>query len=524
MRRTVTIATLLTTLWAVSAAPLFAQPPAPVQGDSSAAVQTLRLSVDEAVAMALDRNVDLARARLDPRIGDTQVAAAVGAFRPVFNTSLARNNQLQPPSSLFVPTAARTDAITSSVGLTQKLPRFGTSYGLAWTTAHTDSNNPLNTFDPILQSGLLLQVSQPLIRDLGIDSARQQLATSRVDRDIADTKLRESVVQTTAGVKAAYWHFVDARATVDARQSALTLANELARVNKVKVDAGDAPPLDLVAAQAEVASDREQLIVAETMVKEAEDRLRTLIFDTSDREVWKIHLVPADRPHAGPQAGDVETAVTAALRDRTDLARARKGIERARIDVTFANNQRLPDLRLNASYLASGLGGTEVLRSGGFPGTVVGAGAATGFGSVLNQLLTGRYSTWAVGVSVNYPLGQSIEEANAARAQLEHEQSEDALKSAEARVIQQVRNAWRTTEMDAKRIETTQVARELAEQRLDAEQKRYDVGMSTSFLVIQAQRDLTQARTNELAAVLAYNLAVVDLEAVQQAAPASGGQ
>jgi outer membrane protein TolC len=291
------------------------------------------------------------------------------------------------------------------------------------------------------------------------------------------------------------------------------------------VDAGDAPPLDLVAAQAEVASDREQLIVAETAVREVEDELRTLVFDTSDPGAWNVHIVPGDLPRAGLQApADVDAAVASALRDRTDLTRARKDVERARIDVKFTNNQRLPDVRLNASYLASGLGGTELLRTGGFPGTIVGGGSAVGFGSVLNQLFTGRYSTWAVGVSVNYPLGQAVEDANYARAQLEREQSQDQLKSAEAQVIRQVRSAARTIEMNAKRIETARAARELAEQRVDSEQKRFDVGMSTSFLVIQAQRDLTQARTNELAAVLAYNLALVDFEAVQQAAPASAAE
>ena len=524
MRRVVTTASLLAALVAAGAAPALGQTPVTgATAPSKPATETLRLSVDEAVAMALDRNVDLATARLDPRIGDTQIAAAAGAFRPTFNTSLARNNQLQPPASLLVPTAARTDATTSSVGLTQKLPWFGTTYSLAWTAARTDSNNPLNSYNPILQSGLVLGISQPLIRDLSVDSARQQLATSRLERDVADTRLRETLVQTTASVKTAYWDLVDAVASVDARTSALALANELVRVNKAKVDAGDAPPLDLVAAQAEVASDREQLIVAETAVKDVEDQLRTLIFDTSDPGAWSVHIVPGDLPRAGLQTPDVDAAVAAALRDRTDLARARKDVERARIDVKFTNNQRLPDVRLNASYFASGLGGTELLRTGGFPGTIVGGGAATGFGSVLNQLFTGRYSTWGVGVSVNYPLGQAVEDANYARAQLEHEQSEDQLKSAEAHVIQQVRSAGRTIEMNAKRIETTRAARELAEQRLDSEQKRFDVGMSTSFLVIQAQRDLTQARTNELAALLAYNLALVDFEAVQQAAPASTG-
>src|SRR5207249_2405635 len=180
------------------------------------------------------------------------------------------------------PTPTRNDAVSSNTGLSQKLPWFGTSYSLAWNTTHTDSNSFLNSYNPLLQSGLSVNVSQPLIRDLFIDNARQQLATSRVNRNIADTRLRESLVHTTASVKTAYWNLVSARANVDARRSALDLAQELARVNKAKVDVGQSPPLDLVSAQAEVAADQEQLIIAETVAKEAEDRLRTLIFDPTD--------------------------------------------------------------------------------------------------------------------------------------------------------------------------------------------------------------------------------------------------
>src|SRR6202023_386925 len=127
-------------------------------------------------------------------------------------------------------------------------------------------------------------------RDLFIDSNRQQLATSRTNRDIAGTRLRESLVHTTADVKAAYWNLVSAHATVDARRSTLELAQELVRVNKAKVDVGTSPPLDLVSAQAEVAADQEQLIIAETAVKESEDRLRMLIYDTTDRSVWNIRI------------------------------------------------------------------------------------------------------------------------------------------------------------------------------------------------------------------------------------------
>jgi outer membrane protein TolC len=291
------------------------------------------------------------------------------------------------------------------------------------------------------------------------------------------------------------------------------------RVNKAKVDVGQSAPLDLVAARAEVAADQEQVIVAETSVQQFEDQLRTLVYDTSDRSAWTVHLEPTDAPPLSAAPPDLDGAVAAALRDRTDLDRARMGIKNDDLSVRFNRNQRLPDVRLDLGYTSSGLGGTEVLREGAFPGTVVGPGAQTPIGSVLGQLFTNDYPTWTVGLSVRYPLGQATEDANYARAQLQRRQSAERLKSAEAQVIAQVRDAWRAITMNAKRIDTARAARELAEQRLDAETKRFDVGMSTSFLVIQAQRDLAQAKTNEVAATLSYDLALVDFDAVQHAAP-----
>ena len=142
------------------------------------------------------------------------------------------------------------------------------------------------------------------------------------------------------------------------------------------------------------------------------------------------------------------------------------------------------------------------------------------------KLFAHDYPTWVAGVSVTYPIGRSSEEAASARAKLERQQAEERLKSNESKAIQQVRDAGWKIDMNAKRIATTRVARELADQRLDAERKRFEVGLSTSFFVIQAQRDLSQAKANELAAILAYDLALVDFEALQEAGPAgqqSGG-
>jgi outer membrane protein TolC len=142
---------------------------------------------------------------------------------------------------------------------------------------------------------------------------------------------------------------------------------------------------------------------------------------------------------------------------------------------------------------------------------------------VLDQLFRSNYPTWSFGVSVSYPIGGSVAEANHARARLEVQQAEQRVKSAEARAIQQVRDAAWKVDMNAKRLDTTRAARTLAEQRMNAEQKRYEVGMSTSFLVIQAQRDLAQAKQNELSAILSYDLSLVDFETLQQAGPAGAG-
>jgi len=512
MRTTIRCTTLSFVLAAASA--VSAQTPAPA---------VLRLTVDDAVKMALDHNVDLNADRLDPQISDTRVAAASAQFRPTFNTGLNRNNQISPPSSFLIPTSTQSDAVTSSAGLSQRLPWYGTTYNVAFNAVHTNSNSFLSSYDPLVTSGLTLGISQPLVRDLFIDAARQNLVTSRINRDISDTRLRESIVHTTANTRSAYWLLVSALANVDARTVTLGLSQELTRVNKAKVDVGQSPPLDLVSAQAEVAANEEQLIIAQTLVRQAEDRLRLLIFDPTDLSIWNQKIEPIDSPPIAQVSLDVDAAVRRALGGRTDIARSKKDIENADASVKYAANQKLPDVRVNASYAASGLGGTQVLRTGGFPGTIVGPGQITDFGSVLNQLFAHNYPTWVFGVSLSYPLGQSTEEANHARARLELTQAGERLKGSQARAIQQVRDAAYKIDMNAKRIATTRAATNLAEQRLDAEQKRFEVGLSTSFLVIQAQRDLAQAKANEVSAVLAYDLALVDYEELQEAGPGGTG-
>jgi hydrophobic/amphiphilic exporter-1 (mainly G- bacteria), HAE1 family len=491
-------------------APLTASQP-PVQPGQ----KVLKLTRDETVKMALQNNPDLAVSRYDPSIGDAQVSAARGAWVPTLVSGFQRNDQSQPSTNLFAgDEGIKTNVWTSNVGVSQLLPWGGGTYTAGLDAARTGTNSLLTSLNPELGAGLTLTLSQPLLRDFKIDTQRALLDTSRRNRELLGSRFRESTVNTTANAEVAYWSLVASIALVDVQQRALDLALELERNNRARVDVGQSPPLDLVAARAEVAQRQENLIVARTTALQAEDVLRTLIIDPNSPDYWLVRLEPVDRtPTIGPMP-DVDAAVRRALADRTDLSQNRTEIQINETNVALSKSQTLPDLRVQASYLGDGAGGTRLIRDG-FLGPVIGS-ETTSFGSTLGQVFTGDYPNWTIGMTFSYPLGNSTAEGNLARARLERDQSAARLRANELAAVRQVRLAAIRLEQNRQRVDTTKLARELAVQRLDAEQRRFEVGMSTSFLVIQAQRDLAIASNGELQALLDYQLAVIGFETAQQ--------
>jgi hydrophobic/amphiphilic exporter-1 (mainly G- bacteria), HAE1 family len=498
-----------------------------------AAGAVVQLTAEQVVQMATANNPDLVAAGYQPRIATERVAEARAAFLPTFETALQRNVQQAPATSVFFGTqGVRTDLWSGNVGLAQRLPWGGGSYNVLWNSARTNASSTLSNFNPSVTASMQGVLSQPLLRDFKIDPFRAQVTTAQRSNEIADIGLQELATTVTSAAQRAYWNLVLANAAVGVQQQSLDLALELERTNRARVDVGQSPPLDLVSAQAEVAQRRENLIVAQTQARQAEDQLRILILDPARPDYWSVRLQPGDLvPPVGP-GPDTDAAVRNALNQRTDLQRTKKQIQIAETQVSLARNQVLPDVRLNAEYLTNGLGGTELLRTGGFPGTVS-PGSATAYGDVLRQVFASNYPTWTVGVTVSYPLGHSADQSALVQSQLAREQSLAQLRSSELHVVRDVRQTALDLDQNRQRIDTTRAARELEEQRLDAEQKRYQVGMSTNFNVIQAQRDLAVARNNELQAQLDYQLALINFETVQKigtsttattsAAPVSSG-
>ena len=211
-----------------------------------------------------------------------------------------------------------------------------------------------------------------------------------------------------------------------------------------------------------------------------------------------------------------------ALDRRTDLLRTKKSLEVTDINVRYQRNQTLPQMDAQFNYGLQGLGGTQFERGAGFPGPIIGQ-TQRGFGSVLGDLFANDFPNWTAQLTISYPLGTSAQEANLARTKVQQAQAVTQLRSQELQVTTQVRQAGRQVQTNQQRVETTQSSRQLAERRLEAEQRKFTAGTSTSFQVFQAQRDLSQARNNELRAILDYNQSVVDLETVQEVPLAGGG-
>ncbi|MGE3958317.1 MAG: TolC family protein [Vicinamibacterales bacterium] len=484
----------------------------------AAAQTTVRtLSVDEAVTLAIEQNLGIQIERINPQISDVAIAQARSFWVPTVSTSLQNNSQNTPASSFLSggQTKITDSRFSTQVGVNQVLPT-GASYSFAWNSARATSTNLFTNFNPLVSSNVAFSISQPLLRGRTIDSYRQQLQTSRKDREAADVSLRATIATTTRNVKNAYWDLAYARENLQAQQTSLDLAKRALADNEKRVQIGTMAPIDIVEAQSEVARNEEAVIVAEAAIKQAEDRLRALILNPSSPDFWTTSIEPSAAMPFTPISVDVEGAIRRAVGNRTDVQLAKNSLEKSDISLKFFRSQVLPDISANLSYQSNAVGGSQLtpisLVGTSGPRSIV---AERGYGSVLGDLLTNAYPTWTFGVTLSYPLGGNTQETNLARARLQYSQAEAQLRNLEMQIGTQVRDAARQVLTNAKRVDSARAARDLAEQRLAAEEKKFAAGIQISFFVFQAQRDLAQARTNEIRAIADYNKSVVDFEAIQ---------
>ncbi len=493
--------------------PLPAAVPPDVQAPSG---PVLQLSADEAVRLALEHNLGIHAEKLGPQIGTYGVAQARAVYAPnLFSTSTKREST-QPPDFLTsggVGTTTTSDRIQTSVGIQQNVPWGGGRY-TASLDASRFSTSSVSSFNPQLGSNLSLSFVQPLLRNFRIDGFRQQLLVAKKTEEIAGIQLRQQMTATERAVRSAYYDLVGAIGQLDVARQSLDLSRESLRQNERRVEVGTMARIDIIEAQAEVARVEESVILAEAQIRTLEDNLRTLVLNPSQPDFWTVRLVPSERPVLTAQPVDVDAAVKSALENRTDLSELRRRLETTDININYAKNQKMPAIDLIANYDTVGVAGTQFEFGSGFPPPVL-SQTQRSFGDALRDVFGNEFKTWSFQLQISYPLGTSPASAGLAASRLQREQQLTNIRELEVLVTLQIRDAGRQVSTSLQRVDATRKAREFAQIRLEAEEKRVTAGLATTFQLLQAQRDLSNAKLQENRAIIDYNRALVNFRALQ---------
>jgi len=475
----------------------------------------LNLTLEEAIDMALDKNLDLKAARLTPQTVDYQLQSARAAFSPRLAGTYGYNNQSRPNnSSVLDPTLLSVNTVNQqfNTSMNQALNWHGATYNVSFNNSRQGTNSLQTPRSPAYNTSLTAVFSLPLLNGFMADNTRNALKTTAIQRQIADVQLTGTIENTKSSVRVAYWNLKQAIEQIEIGQRALDLANRLYQDNRIKVEIGTMAPIDTVQSEAQVAVSEQVLLAARIGWQTAELNLKRLLANGPDDAVYTRTINPSEQAILTVQSVDIPSAVRTALEQRTDLVQARKNIEISQLNLEVSKDQTKPDLLLNTQYQLAGLGGPiRTVQGGAIISTLPG-----GFVDALGQLRGLDLPTWTMNVQFSYPLGMRAAKANFARALLQVDQSQATLKAQELNVSAAVTNAGLAVENTHKQYLAAQKNAEAQQRNTEAEQTRFDVGMSTNFNVVQAQNSLTTARLSELRALISYLNAVAEFDRIQR--------
>ncbi len=480
----------------------------------------VNLTLEESVQRGSDKNIDIAVARITPRLIDFTLAGLEASYRVNLTSSASNTRQVTLPQQttqgISTPTVSMRE--NWSAGIAQNLWKGGGSYNVNWTNGRLNNQSSVNLRNPQFTTGLTGALVQPLLRGFKIDATRAALRTNRLQQQNDDITLNSTVSTTQANVRNAYWDLVFAIQAVEAAQSSFDLAARLVQDNQSRVEIGTLAPIDVVTAQAEQATRRQTLVLAQATVRTNELALKRLIVSGTDDPLWTSSINPVDRPPTTPEPINLEAAVTRALATRTDLQQSKNNLQISDINLQNQIDATRPQLNLTANYGLNGLGGPQFVFTGQVD-PITGARPSTtipsGYLDALRNVAGFDAPTWTVGFTFAYPLGRSSQEATVARSRLSLEQTAANLKALELQIATDVTNAALTVQSSLESVQASAAASELSQKRLEAAQSKMDVGMATNYEVVQAQRDFADARNNELRAILNYRKALVNFETVQ---------
>ncbi len=461
------------------------------------------ISLTDAALRALQNNLDISISRhtKESRLADIIIEQA--KFDPTLSVNGRYFRTVDPLNRpVFGATGFQLDQITKfdqrnhslSVDASKNLMTGG-NIDMNYSPARNSVNQDLAEgflFNPAWTGGLSFTVTQPLLKNAGIAVNKTFITVAQNNAVVEQHVFRDRVMTVIALVEQNYWELVYARENVKVAQAALKAAEELLATNRIKARAGVMSVVDVLQAEAAVASRVEQILIAEKAIRDEEDQLRTLLNPGEAELRQTVRLTPVDAPITYIESLSLEEAIEAAIERRPEIVQAQKQVESSELNQQLARNQLLPTLSVQGTMGLSGLG--------------------SDYGGAFTRNFSGDFYNYGAGLLFSYPLGNRSAISAFNKRRLEAKNAEASLASVRHQIILGVREAVRRVQTDFKRIETTRSARILAEKQLQTEQERLRVGLSTTRFVLDFQRDLATAQGNELRAIVDYNKSLSNLE------------
>ncbi len=475
----------------------------------------LELGLYEAVEMALRHNLQVRIAAFTPDLQEESITSAKQRFDPTvtftipqqFNRSVSQGtNQLSGADVLT------SEAISGGFQFSQTLT-YGTNWSIAWNSSRNVSNSSFSTFNPRIGANLNLNVTQPLLRNFGKQVNQQPIIVAQNNFESSQEQFRLSVQNIILQVYQAYWELSFAEQDLAVKQQSFELAEQQLERNRIQVEIGTLAPIETIQAEQQVATRRLQLLQAQVAVRDAQDDLKRLLnIDAAHEGGWLVNITPTAELEVDTTPIDVQGAIRKALENDPTLRQRRIDMRSRELNVRVARNQLLPQVNFTGSIQLSGQGGDLLITGGGFGSSALLEVQEGGFGSAVRNMMSGDFRNWTLGLSVSFPLNNWGAKAQHAQALINQRSVVTQIVDREQQVRVDVMKAARQVETGAESVEQSQVARELAERQMDAEERKFAVGTTTNFQVLEFQRQLADAQSAELRAVINYVTALARLE------------
>ena len=475
------------------------------------------LTLAEATARALSRNIDIRVARDDVEAAGARELSANGSYDLRLHAEGGDHYHRDPITTLFsgAPPGSLSpweNDLTSLVSLTQ-LFKSGATASASASVARDTTNNVFTLFEPAFLTSLGAQVRQPLMRGFRTDTARTNLTITMLDRSRSAAVLNQQIQDTVAAVERAYWALISAQRQVTVQQASVDLAEQQRLDTQARIEARTAAALDIAQPVAEIERRRGDLLTAQEAAARAERTLKLLMTDDPGDPLWSQTLSPSDPVEVDTTRVDIQRALADAASHRPELSALSADVSVADAQVALAKDNVRPQVDLVAGYTMKGLAGGKNLGVLAFfpgsptdPPTPLAGDLITSWHSMVDQ----RFPDASVAVQVDVPLGRRQAKGDLGVAVVQQRQASLRLQQTRDRVMVEVLNAATALETAAGRIQAARAGLQAARTQLQQEQERFTAGTSTNFLVLTRQNDLAQAQLTEISAATQYRQALAD--------------